>query len=231
MNKKHPLGLMVVAIAALGVFAGLAGQDSSADPGRLTLDRLFASREVAPERFGPARWISDGSSYTTLAPSAEAKGGRDLVLYKAESGERRVLVPASKLVPPGSEGPLAIENYAWSPDGKILIVFTNSQRVWRQNTRGDFWTYELASGRLRQLGTGFEPSSLMFAKLSPDGRKAAPRRNSSVCRRRKRLLSPAEIFATPTLGVSAARTRVVDDATSKATSKPAGASPPKPRWR
>jgi dipeptidyl-peptidase-4 len=173
MTKRSPLGAIVVALAVLGVFAGLAGQDTAADPGRLTLDRIFVSREFSPERFGPARWMSDGSSYTTLEPSPDVKSGRDLVLYKAETGRRAVLVPAAKLVPVGSSAPLAIENYAWSPDGKVLIVFTNSQRVWRQNTRGDFWTYELASGRLRQLGTGFEPSSLMFAKLSPDGLKAA----------------------------------------------------------
>jgi dipeptidyl-peptidase-4 len=173
MTKRSPLGAIVVVLAVLGVFAGLAAQDKPADPGRLTLDRIFVSREFVPERFGPARWMSDGSSYTTLEPSPKAKGGRDLVLCRAETGRREVLVPAAKLVPPGSGGPLSIEDYAWSPDGKVLIVFTNSQRVWRQNTRGDFWTYELASRRLRQLGTGFKPSSLMFAKLSPDGLKAA----------------------------------------------------------
>src|SRR4030042_127288 len=80
---------------------------------------------------------------------------------------------AAKRVPPGAAGPLAIEDYAWSPDGKVLIVFTNSKRVWRQNTRGDFWVFDLASGRLRQLGLAFEPSTLMFAKLSPHGRRAA----------------------------------------------------------
>ncbi len=117
--------------------------------------------------------MRDGETYVTLEPSVEAKAGRDLVLYRAETGKREVLVSAAKLVPPGASEPLAIEDYAWSPDGKVLIVFTNSKRVWRQNTRGDFWTYDLASGRLRQLGPEFEPSTLMFAKLSPDGRKAA----------------------------------------------------------
>ncbi len=174
MNRRTSLGVLVgVVISLLGAFAGLTGQDRAADPGRLTLDRIFSSREFAAERFGPARWMRDGSSYTTLEPSAGAKAGRDLVLYQAETGRREVLVSAARLVPPGAAAPLAIENYAWSPDGRVLIVFTNSQRVWRQNTRGDFWTYELASGRLRQLGPGFGPSSLMFAKLSPDGLKAA----------------------------------------------------------
>ncbi len=139
----------------------------------LTVERIFAGREFAAERFGPARWMSDGESYTTLEPSAEAKDGRDLVLYRAQTGARSILVAAAKLTPSGAAEPLAIEDYAWSPDGKVLIVFTNSKRVWRQNTRGDFWTYDLATGRLRKLGPGFEASTLMFAKLSPDGRKAA----------------------------------------------------------
>ena len=161
----------------LALVPAATSQDGPSPAGRfdpvLTVERIYAGREFAPERFGPARWMRDGESYTTLEPSPETKDGRDLVLYKAETGRREVLVAAASLVPPGADGPLAIEDYAWSPDGKVLIVFTNSRRVWRQNTRGDFWTYDLAAGKLRQLGRDFEPSTLMFAKLSPDGRKAA----------------------------------------------------------
>jgi len=169
--------LLLAALFALVWTVPLVAQDTPAaakpfDP-VLTVERIFAGREFAAERFGPARWMSDGASYTTLEPSAGIKGGRDLVLYRAETGRREVLVAAAKLVPAGAGTPLPIEDYAWSPDGKVLIVFTNSRRVWRQNTRGDFWTYDLATGRLGQLGRDFEPSTLMFAKLSPDGRKAA----------------------------------------------------------
>jgi dipeptidyl-peptidase-4 len=170
----------LIVAALIGLALGSAVTALPASPAQdktpdsiLTVERIYAGREFALERFGPARWMRDGDSYTTLEPSPETKGGSDLVLYDAPSGKRSVLVPAAKLVPPGADGPLAIEDYAWSPDGKVLIVFTNSQRVWRQNTRGDFWTYDLATGKLRQLGRDFEPSTLMFAKLSPDGRKAA----------------------------------------------------------
>jgi len=173
MHLNKPSKRMFLA-AVLVLLAGYAGaQAPAADPGRLTLERIFASRDFAAERFGPARWMTDGDSYTTLEPAAGGGPGRDLVLYRAESGKREILVAAAKLVPPGASAPVAIEDYAWSPDGKVLIVMTNSRRVWRQNTRGDFWTYDLASGRLRKLGPGFEPSTLMFAKLSPDGRLAA----------------------------------------------------------
>jgi dipeptidyl-peptidase-4 len=177
MTKRNRAIVLFVLVFGLALAATAAAQDKPAqdkpfDP-ILTVERIFGGREFAAERFGPARWMRGGETYTTLEPSAEAKGGRDLVLYRAETGKREVLVSAAKLIPDGASEPLAIENYDWSPDGKVLIVFTNSKRVWRQNTRGDFWTYDLDSGRLRQLGPEFKPSSLMFAKLSPDGRKAA----------------------------------------------------------
>ena len=68
--------LLVLQAAALVLLAGSIGaQTTPADPARLSVDRIFASREFAPERFGPARWMSDGDSYTTLEPSAAGGGG------------------------------------------------------------------------------------------------------------------------------------------------------------
>ncbi len=170
MNAKR---LLVVLLLASSVGAAAAAAQDPPPSSRLSLDRIFATREFAPERFGPARWMKDGETFTTLEPSADVTGARDLVLYTAPTGARRVLVPAARLVPEGRTDPLSIDDYAWSPDGSVLIVFTNSVRVWRQNTRGDYWTYDMRTGRLRQLGASFERSSLMFAKLSPDGRLAA----------------------------------------------------------
>jgi dipeptidyl-peptidase-4 len=92
------------------------------------------------------------------------------VRYDVEKGSREVLVPASRLVPPGGSEPIHIQDYAWSPDGTQLLVFTNTQPVWRLNTRGDYWVLDRPSGKLRQLGgSEAKPSSLMFAKFAPDG--------------------------------------------------------------
>ncbi len=128
MRRLKSLALFALLLAGVSGFAAPA-QDKPA-PGKpfdpiLTVERIFVGREFAAERFGPARWMSDGESYTTLEPSGEAKGGRDLVLYRAETGRREVLVSAAKLIPAGASSPLAIEDYAWSPDGKVLIIFTN----------------------------------------------------------------------------------------------------------
>ncbi|MGD8868012.1 MAG: S9 family peptidase [Gemmatimonadales bacterium] len=141
------------------------------DPSLLTLERIFASGEFRGDFFGPARWLADGSGYTTLEPSIRIQGGQDIVRYDPASGARDVLVPAERLIPAGQSMPLFIEGYQWSNDGTKLLIFTNTQRVWRLNTRGDYWVLELGSGRLKQLGGDFEPSDLMFAKFSPDGNR------------------------------------------------------------
>ncbi|MBD3414659.1 MAG: prolyl oligopeptidase family serine peptidase [Candidatus Aminicenantes bacterium] len=137
----------------------------------LTLDRIFSSDEFSTNRFGPARWLKHKSGYTTLEKSEDLEKGRDIVCYDPESGERQVLVSAQQLIHPESSTPLEINDYHWSKDGKKLLVFTNSQRVWRRNTRGDYWVLDLNSGSLHQIGGSAEPSSLMFAKFSPDGQK------------------------------------------------------------
>src|SRR6266545_658548 len=137
------------------------------------LKRIFASKDLRPKRFGPARWAEGGRALTTLEPSPAAEGGRDIVRYETATGERRVLVSAAKLVPPGEKKPLAIDDYSWSEDRRRLLVFTNTKKVWRQNTRGDYWVLDLPDGPLKKLGGDAPASTLMFAKLSPDGTRAA----------------------------------------------------------
>lgn len=137
------------------------------------LHTLFASPTYASERFGPARWADAGNSYLTLEPSTTARG-YDLVEYDAATGRRSVKVSAESLTPPGAAEALIPQSYAFSNDGRRLIVFTNTQRVWRQNTRGDYWVLDLASKKLHQVGgAGVPESRLMYAKFSPDGSRVA----------------------------------------------------------
>ena len=98
---------------------------------------------------------------------------KELVRYDIVSGERTVLVTAVQLTPPHRDSPLILQNYDWSPNKERLLIYTNSQRVWRQNSRGDYWVLDLTNGVLRQLGKGLAEASLMFAKFSPDSQSVA----------------------------------------------------------
>ncbi len=162
---------LLLIIALLGS-SPLAAQVPPQTAGMLR--RIFASRDFAPQRFGPARWLESGAAYTTVEPSEAIPGGSDIVRYATATGERSVHVSARQLVPAGAKDPLAIEDYSWSADGKQGLIFTNSRRVWRQNTRGDFWVLNRASGSLKKLGGPDAPeATLMYAKFSPQGDRVA----------------------------------------------------------
>ncbi|MGA8274571.1 MAG: DPP IV N-terminal domain-containing protein, partial [Candidatus Sulfotelmatobacter sp.] len=138
------------------------------------LRRTFLDRAFATKRFGPVRWLDAGKSYTTLEPSSGNDKAEDLVRYDTATGQKEVLVSAQQLTPHDDEKKaISVEDYDFSADLNRVLIFTNSKRVWRANTRGDYWVLDRKSGVLRKLGGGGPPSNLMFAKFSPDGSKVA----------------------------------------------------------
>jgi dipeptidyl-peptidase 4 len=164
--------LQGIALLAPFLPSGLRAQ--TPDSSLLTVERVFGSAEFAPEPLGDVRWVPGAAAYTRIEPDSTIRGAAALVRYDAATGKREVWVPAARLVPPGDSAPLDIEDYTLSPDRKRLLLFTNSRKVWRQNTRGDFWVLDLADWRLQQLGgPDAEPSTLMFAKFSPEGGRVA----------------------------------------------------------
>ena len=66
-----------------------------------------------------------------------------------------------------------VEAIVWSVDRKKILIYTNSSRVWRGNTKGDYWYFDLSTGKGKQLGKGLPSSSMMFAKFSPDNKNVA----------------------------------------------------------
>jgi dipeptidyl-peptidase-4 len=165
MNRKISSGLVsILAIFCLS--------NSFAQTKRLTLEDIYSNGTYTAKGFGPIRWMKDNSGYSTLENNAVAEGN-DVVVYDAESGTRNILVNAKQLIPAGANKPLSIANYIWSDDNSKLLVFTNTRKVWRQHSRGDYWVLNLADGKLTQLGKGLEEATLMFAKFSPDGGRVA----------------------------------------------------------
>jgi len=180
LSHATPQGLRLVghccAVLGLGLLlaappAVLAGE-KPADSSLLTVDQIFGKEDFKTQEWGPARWLKDASGYTILEKSETLQEAKDVVRYDPESGRREVLVMASNLMAPGDSKPMKIEDYAWSNDTTKLLIFTNTKRVWRKETRGDYWVFDLKTRDLKKLG-GQATSTLMFATLSPDGRRVA----------------------------------------------------------
>ncbi len=150
------------------------------DASRLTLERIFSSGEFRGDWFGQLRWFDGGDAYVTLESSSDYPDFLDLVRNEP-GGERSVLIKAGDLIPAGASNPILVEDYTWSADKSRVLIYTNSKRVWRENTRGDYWVLDLTSQSLHKLGgAAAKPSTLMFAKFSPDGSKVGYVRESNV---------------------------------------------------
>ncbi|MEL6846235.1 MAG: DPP IV N-terminal domain-containing protein, partial [Bacteroidota bacterium] len=161
MNKLLSIMLaLVMGLLCLPVFA----QDGE-DPSILTIDRIFQSPEFYGDYFRGANWSEDGKSFTQLSYS---KTGNSIDRVDPITGEHTQVISPAQLTPEGAETALRLANFTWSHDKQKLLLYTNTKRVWRANTRGDYWVLDLKDDRLWQLGADLPESSLMFTKFSPD---------------------------------------------------------------
>lgn len=112
------------------------------------------------------KWEKNGNGYYQVEAG-------ELVYYSLPQNAKTTIISKSQLTPAGRSYPLNIRDYSFSADGKKVLLFTNAKKVWRLQTRGDYWVFDTNTGSLTQVGKGRPASTLMFAKFSPDGSKVA----------------------------------------------------------
>ncbi|SEM43768.1 dipeptidyl-peptidase-4 [bacterium A37T11] len=123
---------------------------------------------AAKAQFGQKpQWSADGNALMLIRQGELVR--QDLL----QAGHTEVILSKASLTPLGATAPLSPRRFSISADGQKILLNTNTKRVWRYDTRGDYWIYYIPDKTLKQLGKGLPTSSLMFAKFSPDGSKAA----------------------------------------------------------
>lgn len=115
---------------------------------------------------GQFAWTADGNGYY------EIKNG-NISRVDPKTDVQTIIVNKEQLTVPGNAAPLKVQSFDYSPDNSRILIFANTAKVWRYNTRGDYWLYTPANGQLKQLGKNLPSQSLMFAKFSPDGKQIA----------------------------------------------------------
>jgi len=112
------------------------------------------------------KWANEGSSYYKVEKN-------EIVKYTLPENVASVFVSKEMLTPPESKTSIKFSYYAFSDDQQKVLLFTNTKKVWRLSTKGDYWVRDMQTGTLSQLGKTLPASSLMFAKFSPDGNAVA----------------------------------------------------------
>lgn len=126
--------------AALGVLllsSAVAAQAQNGPSQKLTLERVFASPDLAGPQPRALKLSPDGSLVTLLKPRADEKERLDLWAIDSKTGVERMLVD-SKKTGSGADlseaekmqrerdrsvaGSTGITSYDWSPDGKSILV-------------------------------------------------------------------------------------------------------------
>ncbi|MEZ6140675.1 MAG: DPP IV N-terminal domain-containing protein [Zavarzinella sp.] len=159
-------------LCLLGLPITWAVAEEAAPNALLTLDQLFSTREFEAEGAPPMKWSEKSAIYYTLDKAARGTGV-DLVKNDPATGKKEILLPAAAFQPAKAKSPLRIEGFEFSANEDKLLIYTNSKKVWRRNTRGDYWVYDLKAKQLKKLGGKASPSSMMFAKFSPTGKEVA----------------------------------------------------------
>ena len=111
------------------------------------------------------KWTADGGSYYVVEK-------KEIVKIELPSQNKTVFIGRKQLIIKNGDT-LIPGSFQLSPDGKLALIYTNTQKVWRYKTRGDYWLLNLATGDLKQMGKGRPATSLQFAKFSPDNKKVA----------------------------------------------------------
>ncbi|QCR22287.1 S9 family peptidase [Pontibacter sp. SGAir0037] len=119
-----------------------------------------------PQGRGAMYWLKTGNSYVQVEEG-------ELVQYTLPARAKQVLVEKAKLIPAGKLEPLQVKSFSFSDDEQKLLIYTNTVRVWRLDTKGDYWVYDRQKQALQKMGESRPTSSLMFAKFSPDGKMVA----------------------------------------------------------
>lgn len=121
---------------------------------------------AAAQNRGKINWNADGNSYTKI------KDG-NIVQVDPVTEEEIVVVDKTKLIDPETNITVVLQSYEFNNNYTRVLIFTNTVKVWRYNTMGDYWLYDIIANKLTKMGKKLLPQSLMFAKFSPDGKDVA----------------------------------------------------------
>jgi dipeptidyl-peptidase 4 len=162
--------LAVLFIGLLIVPRHAVGQEEVTRPS-LTLEDINASRMFSGQFFSGGRWADEGP---IVRFTREDKSGSntDLISYDLEKDSRTILIDGSELYAPDVERNIRIDDYAFSEDGSRILIYTDSERLWRLPTQGYYYVYEPETGKLTPLSDrsrGFQ----MFAKFNSAGDEVA----------------------------------------------------------
>ncbi len=166
------LVMLLVMLSGTRLALGQESQENPAHwPPHLTLESIHLNGTFGGNEFRSGQWAERGPIVRYIEQSKSGKG-TDLVAYDLEKDERFLLLNGDLLCAPDVGRIVDIHGYTFSRDESKVLIFTDSEKVWRAATKGYYYLYDLERAELIPISdreVGFQ----MFAKLSPDASRVA----------------------------------------------------------
>jgi dipeptidyl-peptidase-4 len=148
------------------------------DSPSFTLKTIHASSTFRPESFQGGRWAEEGPviTYIELADTANAT---HLMRYNLRTDERTRVIDGTHLYAEDVDRIVRIQDYAFGDAGDKVLIYTDSKEVWRTNTKGFYYVYDLDTQSLTPVADrndGYQ----MFAKFNPSATQVAFVRNRNL---------------------------------------------------
>ena len=163
MNIHHTMRVLILCASLLllntTVFADDMIKLEDITSGKFAADNL---RSMAP--------LPDGENFSQISPT-----GDKIISYSFKTGdESGVIFDAAQTI---GDTISSIDGYQFSPDGKWLLIQTNTERIYRRSFKADTYLYRLDTKRLTALsGKGKQ----QVPTWSPDSKRVAFVRDNNI---------------------------------------------------
>ncbi|MBK6681173.1 MAG: hypothetical protein IPG53_14710 [Ignavibacteriales bacterium] len=99
---------------------------------KVTIEKLFRG-EFSGEFFKSVSWTESGHTYYKMEDGTD---GSQIFKVDISTGNKTLLAETKDFVPEGKNTPLGLNDFKFSKSGKYILIYTNTKRVWRVNSKG-----------------------------------------------------------------------------------------------
>ncbi len=137
--------------------------------GRLDL-KAITRGDFVGERLARVMPMADGESYAQIS-----KDGKKVVKYSYRTGKQLAVLFDADAVRGASIS--SVDGYTISPDGKRMLIQTNTKRIYRRSFTAEYYIYMLGNSMVEPLSDGGPQQAPVF---SPDGNMIAFVRDNNI---------------------------------------------------
>lgn len=167
MEKK--LILVLAFVLPIILFAGNKDKDKDKTkaPNELTLEKIWASGAFYPKTVQGVTMLPDGT-YCTSDFSLTAKS--HVILKYNFYNDAPTDTLFSQAWVPTLPKDFALDNFEISPNGKYILLQTNTNSIYRHSKKAEYFIYSVAKKKVKQVSKG---KQVFYATFSPDNSKIA----------------------------------------------------------